>query len=173
MLYTYDIKKEDMYNYNYVFLKKVNKSYDEKTILTFSIALLIVFFIVSYFSITPSFLFISTKSNITFLTIIIISVCLLYLTINKFFKQLNYMITKDNDIIINDFFKDGYIVQVNDLVKTIEISTKCLCISLNLLKDVNKVYVFKDFISTSSNGINIFFPKEDNILSLFKECNLI
>lgn len=171
MLYTYDIKKEDIYNY--ISFKKVNKPYNKKTTLAFSIVLLMIFFIVSYFSITPCFLSISTSSSLPFLVIIISSVFLLYLSINRFFKELNYLIIKDNGTIINDFYKDGYTVQVDDALKTIEISTSCMHINLNLLKDINKVHVFKDFIFTNFNGVNIFFPKENNILSLLKECNLI
>lgn len=173
MLYTYNIKKDDINNYNYTLFKKVNKSHDKKTIFSFSIALIIVFSIVSYFSITPSFLSISTSSNLIFLIFIIVSVSLLYLSINKFFKQLNYIGIKDTSMIINDFYKDGYIVQINDLFKTIEISTNYVYLNLNLLEDIDKVHVFKDFISTNFNGINIFIPKEKNILSLFRECKLI
>lgn len=173
MLYSYDIKKEDIYNYTYILFKKINKSHDKKIILTFCIALLIIFSAVSYFSITPDFLYISTSSNFIFLIFIIISIYLLYISINKFFKQLNYIGTKNQGIIINDFYQDGYIIQIDDICKTLEISTNHMCININLLEDINKVHVFKDFISTNFNGINIFFPKEKNILSVLKECGLI
>ncbi len=173
MLYNYDIKKDDIYSYNYILFKKANKFYNNKIVLISSITLLIMFSVVSYFSITPDFLYISTKSNFIFLIIIIIGGYLLYILINKFFKELNYMGIKNQGLIINDFYKDGYTIQIDDIYKTIKVSTKHRYISFDLLKDINKVYLFKDFIYTNSNGINIFFPKEKDILSLFKECKLI
>lgn len=175
MLYTYNIKKESIYHYSNIFCKKVNKPRHKTLIVNFSLLIFFTFCIVSYFSITPTFIFLYRKTNDLFLISLIICVGIIYMIVRNFLKTSNYTQVIVKGLVLNNFYKDGYIINIDDISKEIQIQNSYLKITLNILEDLDKndVHIFKDFISITFNKNTVFLPKEDCVLYLFKNNNLI
>lgn len=175
MLYSYTMNKESIYKYNTTFLKRINKPRNKTIILNFSLVIFLIFSVVSYFSITPTLLFLYKKSNYPFIISLIICIILIYIIVRNFFKSSNYIRVISQGILINDFYKDGYIINLDDESKYLEVQTQYIKITLNILEDLekNSIHMFKDFISITFNKNTIFLPNEKSILYLFKKNNLI
>ena len=79
------------------------------------------------------------------------------------------------NLLVNDFFKDGYNIILNDTSKYLQIQNSCIKMTFNLSKDFkkNNINIFKDFISITFNNNTIFLPKENSILYILKSYNLI
>lgn len=111
MFYSYDINEESIYNYNNIFCKKINKPKNKLLILNFSLLIFFTFSIVSYFSITPAFIFLYKKSNYLFIISLMISIVLTYIIVRQFLKCSNYTQITSQGIILNNFYKNGYRVK--------------------------------------------------------------
>lgn len=175
MLYKFDVKKQSICNYNNKFLQKINNRKNKIIIINFSLLIFFLFFIVNFISLTPTLIFLCNKSNSLFKISLIVSIILIYIIIKNFFKGLNYMQILSQNLLINDFFKDGYNIILNDTSKYLQIQNSCIKMTFNLSKDFkkNNINIFKDFISITFNNNTIFLPKEDSILYILKSYNLI
>ena len=175
MLYKFDVKKQSICNYNNKFLQKINNRKNKIIIINFSLLIFFLFFIINFLSITPTLIFLCNKSNSLFKISLILSIILIYIIIKNFFKRLNYMQILSQNLLVNDFFKDGYNIILNDTSKYLQIQNSCIKITFNLSKDFkkNNINIFKDFISITFNNNTIFLPKEDSILYILKSYNLI
>ncbi len=175
MLYKFDVKKQSICNYNNKFLQKINNRKNKIIIINFSLLIFFLFFIVNFISLTPTLIFLCNKSNSLFKISLIVSIILIYIIIKNFFKGLNYMQILSQNLLVNDFFKDGYNIILNDTSKYLQIQNSCIKITFNLSKDFkkNNINIFKDFISITFNNNTIFLPKEDSILYILKSYNLI
>ena len=175
MLYKFDVKKQSICNYNNKFLQKINNRKNKIIIINFSLLIFFLFFIVNFISLTPTLIFLCNKSNSLFKISLIVSIILIYIIIKNFFKGLNYMQILSQNLLVNDFFKDGYNIILNDTSKYLQIQNSCIKMTFNLSKDFkkNNINIFKDFISITFNNNTIFLPKEDSILCILKSYNLI
>lgn len=175
MLYKFDVKKQSICNYNNKFLQKINNRKNKIIIINFSLLIFFLFFIVNFISLTPTLIFLCNKSNSLFKISLIVSIILIYIIIKNFFNGLNYMQTLSQNLLVNDFFKDGYNIILNDTSKYLQIQNSCIKMTFNLSKDFkkNNINIFKDFISITFNNNTIFLPKEDSILYILKSYNLI
>lgn len=175
MLYKFDVKKQSICNYNNKFLQKINNRKNKIIIINFSLLIFFLFFIVNSISLTPALIFLCNKSNSLFKISLIVSIILIYIIIKNFFKGLNYMQILSQNLLVNDFFKDGYNIILNDTSKYLQIQNSCIKMTFNLSKDFkkNNINIFKDFISITFNNNTIFLPKEDSILYILKSYNLI
>ncbi len=175
MLYKFDVKKQSICNYNNKFLQKINNRKNKIIIINFSLLIFFLFFIVNFISLTPTLIFLCNKSNSLFKISLIVSIILIYIIIKNFFKGLNYMQILSQNLLVNDFFKDGYNIILNDTSKYLQIQNSCIKMTFNLSKDFkkNNINIFKDFISITFNNNTIFLPKEDSILYILKSYNLI
>ena len=175
MLYKFDVKKQSICNYNNKFLQKINNRKNKIIIINFSLLIFFLFFIVNSISLTPTLIFLCNKSNSLFKISLIVSIILIYIIIKNFFNGLNYMQILSQNLLVNDFFKDGYNIILNDTSKYLQIQNSCIKITFNLSKDFkkNNINIFKDFISITFNNNTIFLPKEDSILYILKSYNLI
>lgn len=175
MLYKFDVKRQSICNYNNKFLQKINNRKNKIIIINFSLLIFFLFFIINFLSITPTLIFLCNKSNSLFKISLILSIILIYIIIKNFFKRLNYMQILSQNLLVNDFFKDGYNIILNDTSKYLQIQNSCIKITFNLSKDFkkNNINIFKDFISITFNNNTIFLPKEDSILYILKSYNLI
>ena len=175
MLYKFDVKKQSICNYNNKFLQKINNRKNKIIIINFSLLIFFLFFIVNSISLTPTLIFLCNKNNSLFKISLIVSIILIYIIIKNFFKGLNYMQILSQNLLVNDFFKDGYNIILNDTSKYLQIQNSCIKITFNLSKDFkkNNINIFKDFISITFNNNTIFLPKEDSILYILKSYNLI
>ena len=175
MLYKFDVKKQSICNYNNKFLQKINNRKNKIIIINFSLLIFFLFFIVNFISLTPTLIFLCNKSNSLFKISLIVSIILIYIIIKNFFKGLNYMQILSQNLLVNDFFKDGYNIILNDTSKYLQIQYSCIKMTFNLSKDFkkNNINIFKDFISITFNNNTIFLPKEDSILYILKSYNLI
>lgn len=175
MLYKFDVKKQSICNYNNKFLQKINNRKNKIIIINFSLLIFFLFFIVNFISLTPTLIFLCNKSNSLFKISLIVSIILIYIIIKNFFNGLNYMQILSQNLLVNDFFKDGYNIILNDTSKYLQIQNSCIKMTFNLSKDFkkNNINIFKDFISITFNNNTIFLPKEDSILYILKSYNLI
>ena len=175
MLYKFDVKKQSICNYNNKFLQKINNRKNKIIIINFSLLIFFLFFIVNFISLTPTLIFLCNKSNSLFKISLIVSIILIYIIIKNFFNGLNYMQILSQNLLVNDFFKDGYNIILNDTSKYLQIQNSCIKMTFNLSKDFkkNNINIFKDFISITFNNNTIFLPKEDYILYILKSYNLI
>lgn len=175
MLYKFDVKKQSICNYNNKFLQKINNRKNKIIIINFSLLIFFLFFIVNSISLTPTLIFLCNKNNSLFKISLIVSIILIYIIIKNFFNGLNYMQTLSQNLLVNDFFKDGYNIILNDTSKYLQIQNSCIKMTFNLSKDFkkNNINIFKDFISITFNNNTIFLPKEDSILYILKSYNLI
>ena len=175
MLYKFDVKKQSICNYNNKFLQKINNRKNKIIIINFSLLIFFLFFIVNFISLTPTLIFLCIKSNSLFKISLIVSIILIYIIIKNFFMGLNYMQILSQNLLVNDFFKDGYNIILNDTSKYLQIQNSCIKMTFNLSKDFkkNNINIFKDFISITFNNNTIFLPKEDSILYILKSYNLI
>ena len=175
MLYKFDVKKQSICNYNNKFLQKINNRKNKIIIINFSLLIFFLFFIVNFISLTPTLIFLCNKSNSLFKISLIVSIILIYIIIKNFFKGLNYMQILSQNLLVNDFFKDGYNIILNDTSKYLQIQNSCIKMTFNLSKDFkkNNINIFKDFISITFNNNTIFLPKEDSILYILKSYILI
>ena len=175
MLYKFDVKKQSICNYNNKFLQKINNRKNKIIIINFSLLIFFLFFIVNFISLTPTLIFLCNKSNSLFKISLIVSIILIYIIIKNFFMGLNYMQILSQNLLVNDFFKDGYNIILNDTSKYLQIQNSCIKMTVNLSKDFkkNNINIFKDFISITFNNNTIFLPKEDSILYILKSYNLI
>lgn len=175
MLYKFDVKKQSICNYNNKFLQKINNRKNKIIIINFSLLIFFLFFIVNFISLTPTLIFLCNKSNSLFKISLIVSIILIYIIIKNFFMGLNYMQILSQNLLVNDFFKDGYNIILNDTSKYLQIQNSCIKMTFNLSKDFkkNNINIFKDFISITFNNNTIFLPKEDSILYILKSYNLI
>ena len=175
MLYKFDVKKQSICNYNNKFLQKINNRKNKIIIINFSLLIFFLFFIVNSISLTPTLIFLCNKNNSLFKISLIVSIILIYIIIKNFFKGLNYMQILSQNLLVNDFFKDGYNIILNDTSKYLQIQNSCIKMTFNLSKDFkkNNINIFKDFISITFNNNTIFLPKEDSILYILKSYNLI
>lgn len=173
MFHSYNIERDTLHNYNKTFAKKTNKPINKALVLKFSLLIFFAFCIISYISITPSFLLLNNKMNSTFFIVLIICIYLVYISLKVFFKSLNHTRIISNDILVNDFFKESYTITIDDNLKTLLIKTQQISITINLLNDINNICVFKHFISLNFYGNTVFLPNNDYIISFFKELNLI
>ena len=175
MLYKFDVKKQSICNYNNKFLQKINNRKNKIIIINFSLLIFFLFFIVNFISLTPTLIFLCNKSNSLFKISLIVSIILIYIIIKNFFKGLNYMQILSQNLLVNDFFKDGYNIILNDTSKYLQIQNSCIKMTFNLSKDFkrNNINIFKDFISITFNNNTKFLPKEDSILYILKSYNLI
>ena len=175
MLYKFDVKKQSICNYNNKFLQKINNRKNKIIIINFSLLIFFLFFIVNFISLTPTLIFLCNKSNSLFKISLIVSIILIYIIIKNFFKGLNYMQILSQNLLVNDFFKDGYNIILNDTSKYLQIQNSCIKMTFNLSKDFkkNNINIFKDLISITFNNNTIFLPKEDSILYILKSYNLI
>ena len=175
MLYKFDVKKQSICNYNNKFLQKINNRKNKIIIINFSLLIFFLFFIVNSISLTPTLIFLCNKNNSLFKISLIVSIILIYIIIKNFFNGLNYMQTLSQNLLVNDFFKDGYNIILNDTSKYLQIQNSCIKMTFNLSKDFkkNNINIFKDFITITFNNKTIFLPKEDSILYILKSYNLI
>lgn len=175
MLYKFDVKKQSICNYNNKFLQKINNRKNKIIIINFSLLIFFLFFIVNSISLTPTLIFLCNKNNSLFKISLIVSIILIYIIIKNFFNGLNYMQILSQNLLVNDFFKDGYNIILNDTSKYLQIQNSCIKMTFNLSKDFkkNNINIFKDFISITFNNNTIFLPKEDSILYILKSYNLI
>ena len=175
MLYKFDVKKQSICNYNNKFLQKINNRKNKIIIINFSLLIFFLFFIVNSISLTPTLIFLCNKNNSLFKISLIVSIILIYIIIKNFFNGLNYMQTLSQNLLVNDFFKDGYNIILNDTSKYLQIQNSCIKMTFNLSKDFkkNNINIFKDFISITFNNNTIFLPKENSILYILKSYNLI
>ena len=173
MLYSYEMKKDSIYTYNKIFIKKVNKPYNRKNIFAFSLSILIIFSIINYISVTPDFILIIKNMNLEFFIAILLALYFIYIVLRNFFKKLNCTDISSTGILVNDFYKDGYTININDTSNTMEIMSKYISNNLNLLEDINKVCLLKNFIAVTFNGNTVFLPKEKNIIILLEKCKLL
>ena len=175
MLYKFDVKKQSICNYNNKFLQKINNRKNKIIIINFSLLIFFLFFIVNLISLTPTLIFLCNKSNSLFKISLIVSIILIYIIIKNFFNGLNYMQILSQNLLVNDFFKDGYNIILNDTSKYLQIQNSCIKMTFNLSKDFkrNNINIFKDFISITFNNNTICLPKEDSLLYILKSYNLI
>lgn len=170
MLHSYNIKKETIFNYNDIFVKKVNKP-NKVYPLKSSLLIFLVFCVISYISITPSFLSLNNKMNLIFFIVLIVCIYFVYVVLKKFFKTLNNTQIVTNDMVVNNFFKESYIATIDDNLNILQIKNEKINITVNLLNDVSNICFFKDFISVTFYGNTIFLPNDTYIVSFLKTIN--